>query len=186
MYSWLNVRPFVLDEMVSHDGPGDLQLNLCNSCLNHQSTTLYCCLECSHSSLYCNECIVKMHKLLLLHRLEVHFFFTQYCHTHVTSSAGRTGSSTKPPSIWSGLFVISGTMVTHAPFSLHPTTSLLSTPTGGIKYELHSVPVTPPYGIITTDNYFVCAGTQCLSNVPDLLFPSTSLTHITKSLSRES
>ena len=114
------------------------------------------------------------------------FFFAQYCHTHVTSSAGRMGSSTEPPSIQLGLFVISGTTVTHAPFSLYPTTSLLSTPTGGIKYELHSVPATPPHGTIATDNYFVCTGTQRLSNIPDLLFPLTSSTRITKSLSRES
>jgi len=71
MHSWLDVRSIVLDEMVSLDGPGDLQLDLCCSCLNRQPTPLHRCLECSYSSLYCSECIVKIHKVLPLHRLEV-------------------------------------------------------------------------------------------------------------------
>jgi hypothetical protein len=71
MHSWLNVRSAVLDEMVSLDGPGDHPLDLCSLCLNHQSAPLYRCLECSHSPLYCSECIVELHKQLPLHRLEV-------------------------------------------------------------------------------------------------------------------
>ena len=74
MYSWLNLQSTVLDDIISLDGPGDRQLNLCNSCSNHQMATLYRCLECSYSSLYCNECILKRHKALPLHRLEVCLF----------------------------------------------------------------------------------------------------------------
>jgi hypothetical protein len=71
MYSWLEMRSAVLDEMVSLDGPGNLRLDTCGLCSNHQSDTLYRCLECSHSSLYCSECIIKLHRVLPLHRLEV-------------------------------------------------------------------------------------------------------------------
>jgi hypothetical protein len=74
MHSWLNVRSVVLDEMVSLDGQGNLDLDLCNLCLDCQSTPLYRCLECSHSSLYCRECIVELHGMLPLHRLEVRPF----------------------------------------------------------------------------------------------------------------
>lgn len=71
MLSWLDIRPVVLDEMVNLDGPGNLNLNLCGLCLDNQSCPLYRCLECSHSSLYCNQCTVKLHRVLPLHCLEV-------------------------------------------------------------------------------------------------------------------
>ena len=71
MHSWLNVRSAVLDEMVSLDGPGNLTLDLCGLCLDRLPSPLYRCLECSHSSLYCDGCIVELHWVLPLHRLEV-------------------------------------------------------------------------------------------------------------------
>lgn len=71
MYSWLDVRSTVLDEIVSLDGPGDHRVDLCSLCSNSSPTPLYRCLECSFSPLYCGECIVKLHKVLPLHRLEV-------------------------------------------------------------------------------------------------------------------
>ena len=69
MYSWLDVRSNVIDEVVCLDGPGDLHLDLCASCLDHQPTSLYRCLKCSHSSLYCDGCIVELHRALPLHQI---------------------------------------------------------------------------------------------------------------------
>ena len=74
MYSWLNVRPDVLDEIISLDGPGDAQTDLCSSCLVHKTTTLYRCLECSYGLLFCRECAIKSHRALPLHRFEVRSF----------------------------------------------------------------------------------------------------------------
>lgn len=76
MYSWLNVRPTVLDDIVGLDGPGDSELDLCASCSRRQPIPLYRCLECSYSLLYCNECIVRKHGELPLHRLEVCISFS--------------------------------------------------------------------------------------------------------------
>jgi len=71
MYSWLNVLHIVLDDIISLDGPGGRRLDLCALCSNDRPSPRYRCLECSYSSLYCSECIVKQHKALPLHRLEV-------------------------------------------------------------------------------------------------------------------
>ena len=132
----------VLDEIVSLDGSGTSCVNLCNLCLNSQPAPLYRCLKCSYSSLYCSDCIVKLHKMLPLHRLEASLLL--YCTsivTHVTYSSGRMGSSTEPPSIRSGSSAILGMMVTHASSDPNLTTSPLSIPTVGIKSESDSVAV---------------------------------------------
>ena len=78
MHSWLNLRSSLLDEIVSLDGPGDNRLDLCNSCSNHPSGSLYRCLECYYSSLQCSNCIVESHKTSPLHRLEVGSFLLVY------------------------------------------------------------------------------------------------------------
>ena len=75
MYSWLDIQSTVLDEIIRTDGPGNSHLDFCNLCPNHQPTSLYRCLECSHSSLYCGECAIKIHNILPLHRLEVRLFY---------------------------------------------------------------------------------------------------------------
>ena len=115
MYSWLNVRPAVLDEVVSLDGPGNSDLNLCNLCSNSQLTSVYRCMECSHSLLCCGECIVEAHRFLPLHRLEVYLVprYTTFI-THVTRSTGRTSSLTEPPSVHLDSFVTLGITVTRA------------------------------------------------------------------------
>jgi hypothetical protein len=74
MESWLNVRPDVLDEIISLDGPGDVQTDFCGSCLNRDVSPLYRCLECSYGLLFCRECTVESHRALPLHRLEVCLF----------------------------------------------------------------------------------------------------------------
>lgn len=71
MRSWLDVRSTVLDEIISLDGPGDIRIDLCSSCSDLESTSLYRCLECSYGSLFCGGCIVNLHQALPLHRLEV-------------------------------------------------------------------------------------------------------------------
>jgi len=74
MYSWLNLLPTVLDDIISLDGPGDRRLDICALCLNDGPSPQYRCLECSYLSLHCSECIVKLHTALPLHRLEVRLF----------------------------------------------------------------------------------------------------------------
>ena len=154
MFTWLNVRSTLLDDMVGLDGPGDSHPNLCNLCSNSQSAPSYRCLECSHSLLYCSKCIVKLHKMLPLHRVEVSFLF--YCtitFAHVTPSTGGTGSLTEHPSIRLGSFVILGTAVTHVSSNPSLTISPLLTPTVGIGCESGSVPVTrAPRGVNVTDS----------------------------------
>lgn len=71
MYSWLRMQSSILDEIVSLDGPGGHRLDLCSACLSQQPASLYRCLECHYSLLHCSECIIKSHKALPLHRLEV-------------------------------------------------------------------------------------------------------------------
>ena len=71
MRTFLDVRPTVLDDMVTLDGPGNNRLDLCSSCGSVDATPLYRCLECSYSLLCCRECILKSHTMLPLHRLEV-------------------------------------------------------------------------------------------------------------------
>ena len=137
----------VLDKIVGLDGSGTSHVNLCNLCSNSQPAPLYWCLECSYLSLYCSDCIVKLHKMLPLHHLEASLLL--YCTsivTHVTYSSGRMGSSTEPPSICSGSSAILGTMVTHASSDPNLMTSLLLIPTVGIKSESNSVAVTQVTG----------------------------------------
>ena len=71
MRTWLNVRSTILDETIALDGPGNNRLDSCNSCGNAEAAPLYRCLECLYGLLYCNECILKSHTTLPLHRLEV-------------------------------------------------------------------------------------------------------------------
>jgi hypothetical protein len=88
MQLWLDVRPAVLDEIISLDGPGDVQTDFCGSCLNRKTTPpLYRCLECSYGLLFCGECVVRSHQALPLHRLEVHFICTHHPFITLTPSA---------------------------------------------------------------------------------------------------
>lgn len=186
MHSWLNMQPAVLDEIVSLDGPGTSCLDLCNLCSNSQPAPLYRCLKCSYSPLYCSGCIVKLHKMLPLHRLEASLLlYYTFIVAHVTYSSRRTGSSTEPPSICSDLFAILGTTVTHASLDPNPTTSPLLMPTVGIKSELDSVAVMRVlHGTNIIDNYSECAGTQHRSAALGWPSPLTSSKRITKLLSK--
>ena len=94
MESWLDLRPIVLDEIISLDGPGDMRTDLCGLCLNRKMTPLYRCLECSYGLLFCGECAVASHQALPLHRLEVRLFHMHMHpphHAHIIQSAGRMG-----------------------------------------------------------------------------------------------
>lgn len=123
-YSWLNIESDMLDEIVGTDGPGDRPLNQCSSCSNNQPVLPYRCIECSYSSLHCNECIVKLHKTLPLYRLEVGTFpDVQSCHTHAMISTGRMVSLTEPPFIHLDSHATLGMVVTPVPSGPHPTNS---------------------------------------------------------------
>ena len=73
MQSWIDLQSTILDEIISLDGLGEAQQDTCGSCLSRESTPLYRCLECSYGLLVCGDCVVKSHKVLPLHRLEVCF-----------------------------------------------------------------------------------------------------------------
>ena len=99
MQSWIDLRSTILDEIISLDGPGEAQQDTCGSCLSRESTPLYCCLECSYGLLICGDCVVKSHKVLPLHRLEVCFLNCPFSnHTHMICSVGRMGFLTERPS----------------------------------------------------------------------------------------
>ena len=184
MHSWVNMQSAVLDEIVGLDGLGTSRVDLCNLCSNSQPAPLYQCLKCSYSSLYCSDRIVKLYKMLPLHRLEASLLL--YCTsivTHITYSSGRMGSLTEPPSIRSGSSAILGMTVTHASLDPNLTTSPLSIPTVGIKSESDSVAVTRVLrGTNITDSCSKCAGTQCHSATLRRPSPLTSLRCIIKLL----
>ena len=100
MRTFLDVRPTVLDDMVSLDGPGNKRRDLCSSCGSIETMPLYRCLECSYNLLHCGECIVKLHAMLPLHRLEVSLILqppSQCLSTLTTPSVGRTAFLIGPP-----------------------------------------------------------------------------------------
>ena len=117
MRTFLGLQYTLLDDIVSLDGLGDRRPDLCSSCSKPQSGPLYRCLECAYSLLHCGECIINLHKVQPLHRLEVRLSFECATNhqTHITPSAGRMGSSTGHPSIRSDSFATSGTGVICAP-----------------------------------------------------------------------
>ena len=153
MWSWLNVWSTVIDDIIACDGPGDAQTDLCSSCLNCQSAPLYCCLECSYSSLFCGECIVKLHKALPLHHLEVRSSLSPSHHTQITHSAGRMGFLTGPLYIHSDLSVTLGMKVMPVPWTCNPKPSSLLTSMVGTNYKSNSAPVGQvPHGMNTIVN----------------------------------
>lgn len=181
MHSWLDVRPAVLDEIVGLDGPGDRRIDLCSLCSNDKSFPLYRCIECSYGSLFCGECVVKAHKALPLHRLEVCSQLARSPRAHTVPSVGRTGFSTGPLYIHLRSSVISGMEVPPA-LSIHNlTTSSSSTSMVGTKCKSDSALV----GQVLRNtnaivNYFECAGIRHLSIGLEPRSPSTFLRHITK------
>ena len=143
MQSWLDVRPIVLDEMIRLDGPGDAQADFCSSCLTHTTSPVYRCLECSYGLLFCRECVIKSHRTMPLHRLEVCSFRTSahLFSSHTIHSAGETGFLTENPYIPSGSFVILAMEGPPVP-STHPIKiSLSSIPMDGTNCGSYSVPV---------------------------------------------
>lgn len=183
MHSWLNLQSSILDELLTLDGPGGRRLDLCSSCSINQLAPLYRCLECYHSSLHCSVCIVKVHKTLPLHRLEVGSiakFLKLYRRTHILPSTGRMGSLTEPSCTRLGSYATSGTTGTHAQEDPNTTTSPLLTSTVTTKSGLRSAPATwEQRGMSVTGSYFECAGTQPLSPALEQPFPSTFSKHIT-------
>jgi len=163
MKTWLDVRSTVLDEIVTLDGPGSNKLNLCNSCGNGQAMPLNRCIECAHSLLYCNECILKSHTALPLHRLEVRSYFRAYIFTLIrTSSAGRMAFLTGPLSIRLGSSVILGMVAMCAPQTPATVYSLSLMSTVGIDCGCDFASVAQVmYPTRNTANSFACAGTPC-------------------------
>ena len=178
MYYWLSIQSIVLDEIVSLDGPGGHNLDLCRSCDNPQPQphTLYRCIECSYSMLHCSQCIVARHKTLPLHRLEVCEPFRHTSITELTlSSIGRTGFSTEPPFIRSDSPATLGTTVTCVLGGPYPAISRSLILMACTKFGFCSVPVIQiPHGMNVTGSCSGCAGTRLPLVVLERLFPSTS------------
>ena len=141
MWSWLDVQSTMIDDIIAHDGLGDAQTDLCSLCLNCQLAPLYHCLEFFYSSLFCGECIIKLHKALPLHHLEVQLSLSPSHHTQITHSAARMGFSTRPLYIHLDLSVTLGMKVMPVPWTCNPKPSSLSTSTVGTNYKSNSAPV---------------------------------------------
>lgn len=159
MQTFLDVRPIVLDEVVTLDGPGDNCLDSCNFCGN-ETAPLYRCLECSYDLLHCSECICKLHRVLPLHRLEVRSCSSLYAPMLIASSAGRTAFSTGPLSTHSDTSVTLDTRVIRAPQTPPTVNSPSSTSTVGIECGLYFANVVRAVSPMSTIvNSSACAGT---------------------------
>jgi len=181
MRTWLNVRSTVLDETVTHDGPGNNQLDSCSSCGSGQQMPLYRCLECSYGLLCCSDCILKSHTMLPLHRLEVRLYFRPDTLMLTTPSAGKTVFSTGPLFIHSDMSAISGMAVTRVLQTPLIVNSSSSTSTVGINYKsdfASAVRAVCPTSIIA--NFSACAGTLLHSIVRKPLSRLTSSKHTIK------
>ena len=147
MRTFLDVRPTILDDIVTLDGPGNRRLDLCGSCGSVGVKPVFRCIECSYSLLRCGECTLKSHAMLPLHRLEVSSCFRSHISVLTMPSVGRVGFSTGPPSIRLGMSVTLGTTVIHAPPVPQSVVSRSSTPTVGTTYKsgsANAVQVVPP------------------------------------------
>jgi hypothetical protein len=177
----MDLRSTVLDEIVILDGPGSNRLDACSSCEGSLDTPLYRCLECSYGLLYCGECIVKLHAILPLHRLEVFSCFSLRTITLTMFSVGRMGFSTELVSTHSDTSITLGTMVTPVlPPPLRANSSS-STLTVGTKYGLGFATVErATFHMSTTVSSSACAYTLRRFTVREPLSPLTSSKHITR------
>ena len=141
MHSWLDVRSTVIDNVITLDGPGNVQPNFCSSCSNDKSVPLYRCLKCSYGLLFCGECVVKLHRALPLHRLEVRSSPSPSHHTLIIHSAGRVDFSTRLLYICSDLSATLGTEVMPVPWSRILTLSSSSTSMALTNCKSSSAPV---------------------------------------------
>ena len=70
LFEWLSYRNSFLDELLRHEGFGDSAGSpLCGSCGRAEGTIK--CNDCFSQLLYCQQCIVKEHVNLPLHRIKV-------------------------------------------------------------------------------------------------------------------
>lgn len=67
--SWLPLREAYLKELMSHEGRGYDPPERCPDC--SVSPAIYQCKGCFGRELVCKDCIVKRHKLLPFHRIQV-------------------------------------------------------------------------------------------------------------------
>ena len=74
MEDWLPYRPVVLDEMVRHDGLGDVLggSELCPDCSTRVARLK--CNDCYGGVMRCSLCIVSRHQELPLHRVQVRIY----------------------------------------------------------------------------------------------------------------
>ena len=73
LQEWLLFRDTTLDEVLHHDGLGDLGQLGCSTC--NIGPGLFKCKDClGGSRLRCQNCVVKSHQDIPLHRIEVSFF----------------------------------------------------------------------------------------------------------------
>lgn len=73
--SWIPYRDEYLDELLWHDGCGDIRS--CSLC--EANNAPFKCRDCTGSLLFCRECLLHHHRILPLHRVLV--VFRSFYHT---------------------------------------------------------------------------------------------------------
>lgn len=72
---FIDMMDMFMDEMLRREGPGDsLQNPVCLRCKEKVGTSerkMVTCEDCRSGSLWCDECVVKDHGRLYLHRVKV-------------------------------------------------------------------------------------------------------------------
>ena len=68
MEEWLTYRDAYLQELLRHDGRGGEEVTSCADCGNSGDFSCFDCPYCIH---YCQDCLVKRHRLMPLHRIKV-------------------------------------------------------------------------------------------------------------------
>jgi hypothetical protein len=100
LHEWLNFRDSFLDEMLYMYGHADSQnQNSCFNCEKEEEDGLYRCEDCfGRCLLHCASCIVKEHRFLPLHRVEVHrSVFLMFGFSDILYSIGTAISSRELP-----------------------------------------------------------------------------------------
>lgn len=74
MRVWLGDRDMVLAECLQNDSRGDnMDQTTCGCC--EQELPEYQCNDCFGGEMFCKVCVVDLHAMHPLHRVEVRFYF---------------------------------------------------------------------------------------------------------------
>lgn len=83
MQEWVPYRNESLDELHRHDGRGDyLKSTVCPQCNCTGAPTIKC-LDCFGCRLLCQDCILRDHKWLPLHRLKVKLQYVSFIRANI-------------------------------------------------------------------------------------------------------